>query len=62
MQQTIVTIVCTPSPPPRFVVGGRCATDQILNKRGGGLTRSRFLEGVVGKEGVTFFRAGEVFA
>ena len=62
MQQTIVTIVCTPSPPPLFVLGSRLASDKIFKKMGGGLTRYRFLEGVVGKEGVTFFRAGEVFA
>ena len=50
--------VCTPS--PFLLRGGGCwASYQIYKKRG--LIESEFLEGVTGKEGVTFFRVVSVF-
>ena len=58
LKLVMITQGMHPSPPsPTFCwVGKGWASDQIFNKeRVGGLTGSRFLEGVAGKEGVNFF-------
>ena len=43
------------TPPPPFLLGV-VEPPTKFSKRGGGLAGSQFLEGVVGKEGVTSFR------
>ena len=47
-------------PPLSWGVGGGGGglNLQIFKKGGGGLTRPQLLEGIAGKEGVTFFRGG----
>ena len=49
-------IVCTPAPFCRRWGGVEPPTK--FSKRGGGLRGPQLLEGVAGKEGVTFFRGG----
>ena len=57
-----------PAPlPPRFLLGGKDGGGGIEPhtkfSKGGGLKGSQFLEGVAGKDGVTFFKGvgGAVF-
>ena len=47
-------IVCTPP----LSAGGERAEPPTKVSKSGGLTAPQFLEGVAGKEGVTFFRGG----
>ena len=57
-------IVGTPPPFCRVVVVvvvGRLSLQQNVKKGGGALTGPQLLEGVAGKEGVTFFRGVAIF-
>ena len=55
-------IVCTPAPFCRRWGGGGVEPPTKFSKRGGGLRGPQLLEGVAGKEGVTFFREGLQFS
>ena len=47
-------MVCTHPPPPPVLPGRGVEPHFQKKKGGGGLTRPQLLEGVTGKEGVTF--------